>query len=58
MNPKRCALLIIALLAMLSHGCAIGPSSVPLDLIRPPDPSFSQDASPNAPNYYWMEPNP
>jgi hypothetical protein len=53
---KRSALLIIALLAMLSHGCAIGSGPVPLDLIRPSDPSFSQDASPASPNYYWMDP--
>ena len=56
MNFKRGALLIIALLALLSHGCAIETSSVPLDLIRPSGPSFTQDSSPAPPNYYWMNP--
>jgi hypothetical protein len=56
MSLKRGALLIVALLAMLSHGCAMESGSVPLDLIRPSDPSFTQDSSPASPNYYWIEP--
>ncbi len=56
MTLKWGGLLVIALLAVFSQGCAMmGPGSVPLDLCRPSDASFTQDTSPALPNFYWVD---
>jgi hypothetical protein len=54
MKMKLSPILIIPLLVILPGGCTINSDPVPLDMCRPPFPSFTQDTSPDPPNYYWM----
>jgi hypothetical protein len=54
MNTKSSGLLILALAAMLFGGCVAGSGPTSPNLSGPIQPSFTQDASPDAPNYYWL----
>jgi hypothetical protein len=53
MRMKPSLLLVIPLLSILSEGCATDFSTTSQNP-WPIFPAFTQDSSPDPPNYYWM----